>query len=96
MGAHSQHLIRVPYTRAAHRGDPAVKNITLSADAKLIEAARARARAEHTTLNEQFRQWLEDYAHQRNRMQRYDAVVTELRGKVRVGHKLTRAEMNER
>jgi len=39
-----------------------MKNITLSADEKLIEAARARARAEHTTLNELFRQWLEAYA----------------------------------
>ena len=73
-----------------------MRNITLSADAKLIEAARARAQAEHTTLNEQFRQWLEDYARQRSRMQRYDALVAELRGKIRVGHKLTRAEMNER
>ena len=32
-----------------------MKNITLSADDKLIEAARERARAEQTTLNEQFR-----------------------------------------
>lgn len=73
-----------------------VKNITLSADEQLIEAARARARAEHTTLNEQFRQWLEDYARQRGRMQHYDAVIAELRGKLGVGRKLTRAEMNER
>jgi hypothetical protein len=73
-----------------------MKNITLSADETLIEAARARARSEHTTLNEQFRQWLEDYARQRSRMQQYDAVVAELRGKVRVGRKLSRDEMNER
>lgn len=73
-----------------------MKNITLSADEQLIEAARARARAEHTTLNEQFRQWLEDYARQRSRMQHYDAVIAELRGRLRVGRKLTRAEMNER
>lgn len=73
-----------------------MKNITLSADEELIEAARGRARAEHTTLNEQFRQWLEDYARHRSRIQRYDAVVAELRGKLRVGRKLTRAEMNER
>jgi len=73
-----------------------MKNITLSADEKLIEAARARARAEHTTLNEQFRQWLETYARQRGRMQQYDAVVEELRGRVRVGRKLSRDEMNER
>ena len=35
-----------------------MKNITLSADEGLIEAARERARTEHTTLNEQFRLWL--------------------------------------
>jgi len=33
-----------------------MKNITLSADEKLIEAARARARAEHTALNEQLQE----------------------------------------
>ena len=73
-----------------------MKNITLSADEKLIEAARERARAEHTTLNEQFRRWLLDYTRRQERMQRYDEVVEALRGKVRVGRKLTRDEMNER
>ena len=73
-----------------------MKNITLSADEKVIEAARARARAEHTTLNEQFREWLATYARERSRIQQYDAVVAELKGKVRVGGKLTREEMHER
>ena len=73
-----------------------VKNITLSADESLIEAARERARAEHTPLNEQFRRWLADYAHTRERMQRYDEVMEKLRGKLKVGRKLTREEMNER
>jgi len=73
-----------------------MKNITLSAEESLIEAARERARLEHTTLNEQFRRWLADYAHTRERMQRYDAVMAKLRGRVKVGHKLTRDEMNER
>ena len=72
-----------------------MKNITLSADEKLIEAARERARAEHTTLNEQFRRWLEEYT-QQQRMRRYDEVIASLKGKVRVGHKFTRDEMNER
>ena len=73
-----------------------MKNITLSADEKLIEAARARARAEHTNLNQQFRLWLEEYARKRSRLQQYDAVIAQLRGKVHVGRKLTRDEMNER
>ena len=31
------------------------------------EAARKRARAEHSTLNEQFRRWLADYEREANR-----------------------------
>lgn len=73
-----------------------MRNITLSADDELIEAARERARAEHTTLNEEFRRWLTDYAQPGQRLHRYDAVMAQLRGKVRVGRKLTRDEMNER
>ena len=73
-----------------------MKNVTLSADESLIEAARTRAVAEQTTLNEQFRIWLANYAHARERLQRYDHVMSKLRGKVKVGRKLTREEMNER
>ncbi|MFT3801584.1 MAG: hypothetical protein QM766_10230 [Burkholderiaceae bacterium] len=73
-----------------------MKNITLSADESLIEAARARAAAEKTTLNEQFRRWLADYAQTRDRMQRYDAAMQSLRGRLEVGRKLSRDEMNER
>ena len=74
-----------------------MKNITLSADENLIEAARERARLEHTTLNEQFRLWLADYARREQQAERAMAVVRELRSKVRTGgRKFTREEMNER
>ncbi len=74
-----------------------MKNITLRADERLIAAARERARAEHTTLNEQFRHWLKDYARREQQAEQAMAVVRELRGKVRTGgHKFTRDEMNER
>ncbi|MDQ3459587.1 MAG: hypothetical protein M3498_09860 [Deinococcota bacterium] len=74
-----------------------MKNITLSADEKLIEAARKRARADHTTLNEQFRRWLESYARRKEQAEEAMRVVKELRGKLRTGgHKFTREEMNER
>jgi hypothetical protein len=73
-----------------------MKNVTLSAEEHLIEAARKRARIEHSTLNEQFRRWLADYAHSRERLSRYDEVMATLRGKLQVGRKLTRDEMNER
>ena len=70
------------------------RNITFSADEALIEAARETARSENTTLNEQFRRWLADYARPQ-RMRRYEQVMTGLRGKVVVGRKLSRDEMNE-
>jgi hypothetical protein len=73
-----------------------MKNVTLSAEEHLIEAARERARAENTTLNEQFRAWLAEYAGTRDRMQRYESVMAKVRGKLDVGRKLTRAERNER
>ncbi len=38
-----------------------LKNITLSADERLLVRARKKAQAEHTTLNARFRQWLENY-----------------------------------
>jgi hypothetical protein len=73
-----------------------MRNITLSADERLIDAARERARAEHTTLNEQFRRWLADYAQAQQRLQRCDEVMAQLRGQLQVGRKLGREEMNER
>jgi hypothetical protein len=72
-----------------------MKNITLTADDALIAAARERARSENTTLNEQFRLWLASYA-RKQRMQQYEQVMSGLRGKLVVGRKLTRDEMNER
>ena len=73
-----------------------MKNITLSADEQLIEEARARARSENTTLNAQFREWLAAYARSDSRERKYDAVIERLSGKLRVGKKLTREQMNER
>ncbi|MBS0496126.1 MAG: hypothetical protein JSR51_00545 [Proteobacteria bacterium] len=74
-----------------------MKNITLSADDKLIEAARERARAEQTTLNEQFRRWLADYVRQEQQIESAMTLIEELRGQVRTGgRKFTRDDMNER
>ena len=39
-----------------------MRNVTFSADERIIEAARARAREERTTLDGQLRRWLEAYA----------------------------------
>ena len=73
-----------------------MKNITLSADGNLIEAARRRAVSEQTTLNEQFRLWLKNYVRREQQAAEAMTVMRELQGKLRVGRKLTRDEMNER
>lgn len=74
-----------------------MKNITLSADEKLIQAARDRARAEQTTLNNEFRRWLESYAVRDDRVRAYDALMSELRGRAGTGgRRFSREEMNER
>jgi hypothetical protein len=74
-----------------------MKNITLSADERLIQEAREKARQEHTTLNEQFRRWLADYVGRRERAERAMRTIEELRKTVRTGgRKFTRDELNER
>lgn len=74
-----------------------MKNITLSADESLIEAARERAQAEHTTLNAEFRHWLADYAKRKQRTDEAMAVIERLQSYANTGgRKFTRDEMNER
>ena len=74
-----------------------MKKITLSADENLIEAARRRAVSEHTTLNEQFRLWLKNYARREQQAAEAMRVMRELRGSISTGgRKFTRDEMNER
>jgi len=73
-----------------------MKNITLSADEDLIEAARARARAEHTTLNAEFRRWLEQYSGRADRVAAPRALMEQFDYIDLKGRKLTRDEMNER
>jgi hypothetical protein len=74
-----------------------LRNITLSADDQLIARARDRAGATQTTLNVEFRKWLESYAAAQD-----DAAVTKFRdvmqqlGSVDAGRSFTRDEMNER
>ena len=74
-----------------------MKNITLSADEDLIEAARRRAAEERTTLNAQFRRWLSDYAGRGRRSDSFLATIEYLRRNYGTGgRKFTREEMNER
>jgi hypothetical protein len=73
-----------------------MKNITLSADERLIEEAREKARQENTTLNEQFRRWLEDYVGRRERAERAMRTLKELQKTIRLRGPFTRDELNER
>ena len=73
-----------------------MKNITLSADEALIEAARQRAASERTTLNEQFRRWLAGYVGRKRQAAEGEHVMRELQGRLHVGRSLTREAMNER
>jgi hypothetical protein len=73
-----------------------MRNITLSADDILIEQARQTARAQHKTLNQAFREWLEQYARtESDRAEEYEALMKRL-AYVKAGRKFTRQEMNER
>lgn len=72
-----------------------MKNITLSADEKIIEQARRKATAQGKSLNDEFRRWLKDYAASKQTVAAFDRLVAD-------GPQFTskrtysRAEMNER
>lgn len=72
-----------------------MKNITLSADAELIEQARLLARQQRTTLNAMFRQWLKEWVDRHAAPADYDAMMKRF-SYARPGRKFTREEMNER
>lgn len=72
-----------------------VKNVTFSADEELIRRARQRAQQQRTTLNAEFRRWLEKYAYGVRRAEEFDALMKAL-AHVRAGRKFSREEMNAR
>ena len=74
-----------------------MKRITFNADESVIELARQRARRDHTTLNHEFRRWLEDYVERESRVAKAMATIERLQRTVQSGgRKFTRDEMNER
>jgi hypothetical protein len=86
----------IKYTAFVYTGIVSkLKNITLSADADLIERARARARQQRTALNRVFREWLERYAGSSTDPDGYRQLMKELKH-VHAGRKFTRDEMNAR
>ncbi len=84
-----------------------MRDIIISADERLIAAARRRAARERTTLNAQIRMWLEEYAgaerqfdpdEGKKQAERAMKVIRKIQENIKVkdGRKLTREEMNER
>ena len=72
-----------------------VKNITFSAEEDLIRRARERAARERTTLNDEFRRWLEKYAERPETGDAF-ALLMEHFAYVQPGRSFSRDEMNER
>jgi hypothetical protein len=73
-----------------------VKNITLSADEQLIELARQRAKSRHKTLNQEFREWLENYTRNEDAGRVFDEFYRRIAYVDSGGQKFTREELNER
>jgi hypothetical protein len=74
-----------------------MKNITLSAREEAIARGRQVARSRRTTLNELFRDWLDQLDEGKLREKEYEQQMRRLEGLVRVGkNKFSREEMNER
>jgi hypothetical protein len=70
-----------------------MKNITFSADERLIEEARSEARRRKTTLNVLFREWLAELAAREQRKHAIDKLMEEM-GHYRAGGPFSREEMN--
>lgn len=81
------------YAEAAYTADM-LKNLTISADPIVIDKARAKAAAEHTTLNEVVRRFLADFAHG-GRGADYDAVMASISA-CRSGGRFNRDDANAR
>ena len=72
-----------------------LKNITFSAEEDLIRRARERAAAERTTLNEEFRRWLETYVERPKTAEAFADLMNRFEY-IQSGRSFGRDEMNER
>jgi hypothetical protein len=73
-----------------------MKNITFSADERLIEEARAEARKRNTTLNEEFRRWLEGYVDRQAKARRAMETIRDLQKTIHLKGPFPRDELNAR
>jgi uncharacterized protein with ParB-like and HNH nuclease domain len=73
-----------------------LKNITLSAEEEYIEKARAVAASENRTLNQVFREWLEQYQARGNASEEYKKLMRNLSGIKSGKAKFSREDLNRR
>jgi hypothetical protein len=76
-----------------------LRNITLNAEDKAIDSARELMKAEGTSLNEQFKLWLDAYITEHRRKQQVEealACLEAMRGTVQLDRMPTREERNAR
>jgi len=74
-----------------------MNNITLSADKAVIEKARETFKQRGTTINAEFRKWLNTQTENdgKRRREEYEKVMKTMPS-LDIGRRLTRDEMNER
>jgi hypothetical protein len=72
-----------------------MKNVTLSAEDRVLDRARELARRRSTTLNQMFRDWLSELTAERARKDRFEQLMLRL-AHARSGGRFTRDEMNAR
>ncbi|HNR03071.1 MAG TPA: hypothetical protein PKK59_11100 [Anaerolineaceae bacterium] len=72
-----------------------LQNITLSARKNLIDRARRRAKLQKTTLNAEFRRWLEQYTEAPQTVADLSALMDRF-SYAKTGKSFTRDELNER
>jgi hypothetical protein len=70
-------------------------NVTLSAEKQLIDKARKRAETKNTTLNAEFRRWLEQYVEGAQTSADFDVLMDRF-SYVKAGKSFTRDDFNER
>ncbi len=71
------------------------RNVTLSAEERLIKSARRKAAGEGTSLNELFRAWISSYVQAGSSREDYNRLMSHL-ANVTPGRTFSRDELDER
>jgi hypothetical protein len=70
-------------------------DIIISAEEELVQKAQQKATAEHTTLDELIRTWLEQYVARSSLAHQYESLMSRLTH-IRTDRHFSREELNER